>query len=760
MPNIATAYVTLVPTMRGSENKIQKELSRIDGRSAGRKVGTEFAQGAEGPIGNLRGSFRRLAVYAGGVLASIGLGSLVAEASRASDAMYKFEQTLQFAGLDDSKIAQLSASTKEYAARTVYDLQDIQGITSQLAANSVKDFELIAEAAGNLNAVAGGNKETYKSLGMVLTQTAGLGKLTTENFNQFAEALGGASGKLQEQLAKNGAFVGNFREAMEKGEISAEEFNQAIIDLGMTDIAKEAATSTETFEGALGNLKATAVDGIAAIIDKVKPGLIEIVNGLTALLEPALKSVEEVLNALTTTYSETGSLTKAFGAAIGALPAPLKAAGGALTFLVAGLTAMKFASVGGFLAKGLQTISNSVGKIADKAKPAGTHLPTMAKGLSKTGVASKASAKSILSASVAIVALGAGIALAALGLKILADGAISLAGAGAGAVVVMVGMVAAIGILALVMSRLGVALTAGALGMLAFGVAVLLVGAGIAIAAAGMSLLVGQLPILAEYGLAGAGALLALSGAAALLGVGLLVLGAGALIAALGIAVFGVGALVAAAGVFVLALATAALAASVVPIGEAFQKIGDAIPQIATNALSASEGIMSIGGAGLVAAQGLASFSGSAKSEAKAAENAITKALQNIKNEIAKLKLKLPKIEVGELPHFSISGSFNANAGQVPTISVDWYKSGGVFTDASIIGVGEAGTEAVVPLSSSRMRPFASAISENLNGGNTTNIYVDNARINDDAMIQTSMLEFLNDLFRISKMQGVNRGYN
>ena len=43
----------------------------------------------------------------------------------------------------------------------------------------------LAEAAGNLNAVAGGNAETFKSVGMVLTQTAGQGKLTTENWNQL-----------------------------------------------------------------------------------------------------------------------------------------------------------------------------------------------------------------------------------------------------------------------------------------------------------------------------------------------------------------------------------------------------------------------------------------------------------------------------------------------------------------------------------------------------------------------------------------------
>ena len=34
----------------------------------------------------------------------------------------------------------------------------------------------------------------------------------------------------------------------------------------------------------------------------------------------------------------------------------------------------------------------------------------------------------------------------------------------------------------------------------------------------------------------------------------------------------------------------------------------------------------------------------------------------------------------------------------VPKLSVDWYNTGGIFDSPSVIGVGEAGPEAVVPL--------------------------------------------------------------
>ena len=194
------------------------------------------------------------------------IGELAGGALDASDSLLKFESTMDFAGFDSSTIEQTSAAMQQYAAETVYDLETVSNTVAQLGANGVDNFEALTEAAGNLNAVAGGNADTFQSVAQVLTQTAGAGKLTTENWNQLTDAIPGASGVLQQAMLDAGAYTGNFREAMEDGEISAEEFNAAIMQLGQSDAAVQAAQSVSTIEGAVGNLQATITDLITSFL--------------------------------------------------------------------------------------------------------------------------------------------------------------------------------------------------------------------------------------------------------------------------------------------------------------------------------------------------------------------------------------------------------------------------------------------------------------------------------------------------------------
>lgn len=340
------------------------------------KAGAAQAKAAVQGIGSAIQNLATIGVT--GAAAGIGalagkIASMVPSAIEASDATDKFKSTLNFAGLDTATIDALTASTQKYADQTVYDLSDIQSVTAQLAANGVPNYDKLAEAAGNLNAVAGGNKETFKSVGMVLTQTAGQGKLTTENFNQLADAIPGASGKIQQALADAGAYTGNFRDAMSEGQITAEEFNQALLDLGMTDVAKQAATATTTFEGAWGNFEAAITGGLKRIIDAFKPFATGAINTLTSGLTAAFDTIgglaEKIAAGIGPAFDgikdRIGGLTGVIaplGAALGVLGAG--GLGGLLTKLpVIGTAFSSMASGGGLLAKVLGTLTGPIGMV-------------------------------------------------------------------------------------------------------------------------------------------------------------------------------------------------------------------------------------------------------------------------------------------------------------------------------------------------------------------------------------------------------------
>ena len=295
---VAKAWVEIIPEMSGIQGEITKELSGVDAQvsKAGKSSGSGFSNAFKGAVAGL-----------GTMVAAIGIGDLVNQMVEAADGAQKFASTLSFAGIDDSTIKQLTASTQEYADKTVYDLNDIRNVTAQLAANGVDNYAQLAEAAGNLNAVAGGNASTFQSVGQVMSQTAGSGKLMTENWNQLTDAIPGASGALQDAMREAGAFEGNFREAMENGEISADEFFAAVQKLGMQDVAIEAATSTSTIEGALGNLQASVVGVGAQVVTALTPMLTGAMTGISNFIASVPAALAPVGAAIQTALSGGGT---------------------------------------------------------------------------------------------------------------------------------------------------------------------------------------------------------------------------------------------------------------------------------------------------------------------------------------------------------------------------------------------------------------------------------------------------------------------
>lgn len=101
------------------------------------------------------------------------------------------------------------------------------------------------------------------------------------------------------------------------------------------------------------------------------------------------------------------------------------------------------------------------------------------------------------------------------------------------------------------------------------------------------------------------------------------------------------------------------------------------------------------------------------------AKNLVRNAINAIKS-ILSGHLPFPKIK---LPHFSIKGHFSLAPPSVPKLSISWYKEGGIMTQPTLFGGGEAGPEAILPLNT--FWDKMDKIAESTNGGDeiTINVY-------------------------------------
>jgi tape measure domain-containing protein len=93
------------------------------------------------------------------------------------------------------------------------------------------------------------------------------------------------------------------------------------------------------------------------------------------------------------------------------------------------------------------------------------------------------------------------------------------------------------------------------------------------------------------------------------------------------------------------------------------------------------------------------------------AKTAIGKAVDWIMSKFRGMHFDIPHIK---LPHFSIKGGFSLNPPKIPSFGVTWGARGGILDRATLIGAGEAGKEALLPLENRYFKPVATFIGDYL----------------------------------------------
>lgn len=654
------------------------------------------------------------------------MSSLSKETIETSDSMYKLQAAMRFSGYEEKEIQRIAGATgtlKTYADKTVFSLQDVMSTFGALSANGIKDADKLTEAVGNAVAVFGGGAQEYSSVALAFSQAMASGALHAQDWNQILNASPQLAGGLRKELIKLNPKIGkDFKKAMEDGALTADLLAEAMNNIGMTEMAKEAATSVTTFEGAMGNLEATVVSGMMNLYDSfAKSSVIDAINGmnekigsgfdwLAVKVPAAIDKISPYWTVFKTDFIEVknafgdaasaiighvGELTDSFGSAesvnsfsdvLGVATDALKSFAGfceehseviakVLTTLPKLYVAYKgfkivkaVAPFVGTFSKGILMLAGKgVGAIAGKLlgigaaeKAVGESSVTSANQMMQSAVAflalgagvalisagfallsyssiqlasagpaaiatmvgmvaavgalmyvAKSVAPTLTAGAVGFVAFGAAVLVAGAGMALMTSAAINLANAGPLAIGVMVGMVAAVALLAAGAAVLGPVLTAGTVGFIAFGAAILMAGAGAVLASAALYVVAAVLPAITEYGLQGAVSIAALgagmtvfAAGAALAGIACVALGAGLIVAATGVALLGAATLILSAGILVLAAGTlmASAALSVFTI---------LLPAIASHGTQAA-GSIAVLGAGLLAFGAGATIAGAA----------------------------------------------------------------------------------------------------------------------------------------------------
>lgn len=323
------------------------------------------------------------------------------------------------------------------------------------------------------------------------------------------------------------------------------------------------------------------------ILKTVAPGLLSFGKGLAGLAGKGISGIASKLFGISKAQTTVGETS---------LQAGTQMLTSAKSFALMGLAVLVIAGGFALLAFSAIALANSGGGAIAVMAGITVALIGLMIGMTLMLKSLAACSAGMIPAAGAMLMLGGAVVLIAAGFWIMAQASIALAAAGGGAIAMMIVLVAVMAGLAIGAAVLGTALTAGAVGFIAFGVAIALVGVGALLAAVALQMVVAVLPALVQYGLQGALSILALGGA-------LLVFGAGALVAGVGALVLGAGLLVCAAAVLLLVAGVMILGLGMMMIGQGamlaavgLSMLTTILPKLTENALGNAAGLAILAG--------------------------------------------------------------------------------------------------------------------------------------------------------------------
>ena len=788
MPEVAQATISVTPVLEGAQALLTEQLTEAAepaGSAAGTAAGTSMGESLGKGLTDAGGTMTKAVtgpITAIGAAAAkswrevdTGLDTIVAKTGESGEALGEMQDIMtRIATTMPTDFVTAGAAIGE--VRTRYNLagQDLEYLSRQFIKFAKLNNQDVSSSIDSVSKMmAAFNMETTEA-GDVLNMLNVVGQKTGEDVGGLADILMNNAAQLKDMnmgVEEGASFLMNMslggvnlntammglkiamKGATEEG-VSLNEYLQEFqktMDSEVSESDKRAAAfemfgtragaaiydafatgrlSVEDLTGSLGDFTGSVTETFDKTVGpmdeftKTMNGLKQAGFDLVVSAGPSLRQLIDSLSQGITEMAEAWNglspemqnfIVKAAG--IAALVGPLLLIGGKV--------------IGG-LAKIGKGIGGIIGHIGGLGSAASTAAGPVASAAGSFGAFAGQALK--------LIAAAAALYITAQAMQVLVNAAIQIADAGGVAIAVLGGMVVAIGALMAVASLVGPGLTAGAVGMLAFGATFVMISAGMALASAGMMLIIDAITQLTECvlshseeinsivttvgesvsgiittitdGIANvyetisggvSGVLDSLAGVFDSIGDSALKAGEG--FEMLAGAVMD---LVNNTGALDLGVTLGAVAAGVGDItkaaGEAgkassdVQRLTSEFRNLQTGVTSAAQSMTQFGTSSTTALNAVGNAFRSLNLAA-AMSTAINGAISVASAGISRLRSMFASTHFSfsqhiAVPHFSMAGSFNAQTGSVPTIYTSWYAKaaeyGALFTKPTIIGVGDA----------------------------------------------------------------------
>jgi tape measure domain-containing protein len=204
----------------------------------------------------------------------------------------------QFRGLGIDVTAAMESALAAVKG-TAYGLDEAAKVAAQFGASGIKAGQDMTDALRGISGAAAMTNSSFTEIGQIYTGIAGIGKVTNQDFMQFATRGLNAAAAIGKVLGKTEAQI---REMATNGEIDFKTFAKAMD----TAFGVHATKANETYTGSLANMRAALSRIGASFIAPYLEGLRKVFNALTPAIDSvatALKPMIDLWVVLTTVVS-------------------------------------------------------------------------------------------------------------------------------------------------------------------------------------------------------------------------------------------------------------------------------------------------------------------------------------------------------------------------------------------------------------------------------------------------------------------------